>query len=84
VRARTTIFITPGISYSITCNAVSDKFDTYGNDFAAAVDSFRLRSDIVAMLSAPRPGPRLTAPLNLDHASFNVPIGVNSLRAVRR
>jgi hypothetical protein len=84
VRARTTIFITPGISYSITCNAVSDKFDTYSNDFAAAVDSFRLRSEIVAMLSARRPGPRVMAPLNLDQASFNVTVGVNSLRAVRR
>ena len=84
VRARTTIFITPGVSYSITCNAVSEKFDTYSTDFASAVDSFRLRNNIVAMLSAPRPRARMMAPLNLDHVSFNAPVGVNSLRAVRR
>jgi hypothetical protein len=44
VRGRTssTIFVTPGATFSISCNAQAGKYAKYKNDFAKLVDSFRL------------------------------------------
>jgi hypothetical protein len=41
VRTRTTIFVTPGSTFSISCNALDEKFDKYKKEFAAIVESFR-------------------------------------------
>jgi hypothetical protein len=40
-RTRTTIFVTPGQTFSISCNALTEKFDKYKPDFAAIIESFR-------------------------------------------
>jgi hypothetical protein len=83
-KVRTTIFITPGATFSISCNAVSDKFDTYRTAFAGIVESFRARNEVVAMLSSPRPYGPQQFPLDLKRTTANALIGVNTRRAVMR
>ena len=41
-RTSTTIFVTPGATFSISCNAQAGKYAKYKNAFAGIVDSFRL------------------------------------------
>lgn len=80
-RARSTIFITPGATFSITCNAIAEKYDTYSAAFAGVVDSFRMKNAIVASLSANQSYAPQRLPINLNLATYNAMIGVNTRRA---
>lgn len=42
-RTSTTIFVTPGATFSLSCNAQVEKFTKYKTDFAAIVASFRVK-----------------------------------------
>lgn len=64
-RTQSTIFMTPGASYSISCNAEAQKFAKYKIDFAGIVNSFRLSNDNTVNVlppSGPQAAPVAFAP----------------------
>lgn len=54
-KTRTVVFITPGATFSVSCNAIVEKFERYRQNFASIIDSFRLKRDIIAAINPRRP-----------------------------
>jgi hypothetical protein len=68
-KAQTTIFITPGTTFSMTCITLESKFEKYRKDFAATIDSFRKgRGDLSADANAAAPS--VVNVLNLELTSL--------------
>jgi hypothetical protein len=67
-KGHTVIFITPGVTYSMTCLTLETKFETYRKVFASAIDSFRKGGGLSADLNAAAPA--VINVLNLDIQSL--------------
>lgn len=76
-KAQTTIFITPGTTYSMTCITLASKFEKYRKDFASTIDSFRKgRGDLSADVNAAAPAVVNVLNLNMTTLAAGVPDGV--------
>lgn len=80
-KAQTTIFITPGTTYSMTCITLAPKFEKYRKDFAATIESFRKgRGDLSADANAAAPSVINVLNLNLTGLAGGAADGVSSTK----
>lgn len=82
-KTRSVAFITPGATFSVSCNAAAEKFERYRQDFAAIIDSFRMKRDIIASLSARRPGMLPVVRIDLRQTAASASAGVSVRRLGR-
>jgi hypothetical protein len=76
VKTWTTLFVTPGVIYSISCNAIIDRYDAYQPDFNKIVESFRPGQPPSVNLM-PGSGDRPTK-VSLKNDAFALPVSAGS------